>query len=186
MFFCSNKRNFPSIIFFSLQDGVKIATRLFVLNYLLQKRQGEDYQKRENDLECHIESRESRILGSKVPLYISSFALTAVYFTERNSARYNFYGKTYRLRYSRHNVAIINEIFALDILTLILSLLSNVICVWNSYARLLHQYTVNIQVLIYKRDSILNFDSKYLVSKDQQISLRHIYRNCTVKNWSKL
>lgn len=86
--------NFPSIIFFSAQDGVKIATRLFALNYLLQERQGEDYQERKDDLECHIESRESRILGGKVPLYISSFALTAVYFTERNSAKYNFYGKT--------------------------------------------------------------------------------------------
>lgn len=112
--------NFSSIIFFSAQDGVKIATRFLALNYLLQKRQGENYQERKDNLECHIESRESRILGSKVPLYISSLALTAVYFTERNSARYNFYGKTYWLRYSRHNVAVINEIFVLDTLTLIL------------------------------------------------------------------
>jgi len=133
--------NFLSIKFFSAQDGVKIATRLFALNYLLQKRRGEDYQERKDDLECHIESRESRILGSKVPLYISSFALTAVYFTERNSARYNFYGKTYRLRYSRHNVAIINEISAVGILTLILSYSLT----WYAYEIRTLNYYVNVR-----------------------------------------
>ncbi|KAF7414774.1 hypothetical protein HZH68_003263 [Vespula germanica] len=48
-----------------------------------------DHQEREDGLECHIESRESRILGSKVPLHIlsSSFSLTALHFDECNSMR---------------------------------------------------------------------------------------------------
>nr|KAF7435414.1 hypothetical protein H0235_003605 [Vespula pensylvanica] len=77
-------------LYCDFNEGIASVKGFFAIVEMSSKRYDKkDHQEREDGLECHIESRESRILGSKVPLHIlsSSFSLTALHFDECNSMR---------------------------------------------------------------------------------------------------
>lgn len=94
------------------QDDVKIAARLFALNYLLQKRQGGPSRTKGRSRVSYRVERIEDSREAKHHFISPPSRLLQSTFAERNSARCNFYGKTRRLRYSRYNVVVINEIFA--------------------------------------------------------------------------
>lgn len=104
--------NFPSIIFFSARRCQNCSSTLrFKLPSAETTRRT---IKNERTVSSVISSRENRgFSGSKVPLYISSFALTAVYFCRTQFRKVQFLWKNAPVEILQiQRLVVINEIFA--------------------------------------------------------------------------